>query len=68
MTLTADDPSNRHARRRPIPRAKLAPSVPSRRLVALGLLFYILTLVASLTGAPAFAVGGRFPEPEDVLA
>jgi uncharacterized membrane protein YbhN (UPF0104 family) len=45
-----------------------AVGVGKEQALALGLLFYILTLVASLTGAPAFAVGGRFPEPEDVLA
>jgi uncharacterized membrane protein YbhN (UPF0104 family) len=45
-----------------------AVGVGKEQALALGLLFYILTLVASLTGAPAFAVGGRFPEAEDVLA
>lgn len=33
--------------------------VPPEQAVALGLLLYLLNLVASLLGAPAFAVGGR---------
>lgn len=33
--------------------------VPTGRAVALGLLIYFLNLVASLLGAPSFAVGGR---------
>ncbi len=33
--------------------------VPAEQAVALGLLLYLLNLVASLLGAPAFAVGGR---------
>ena len=36
--------------------------------LALGLLFYVLTLIASLSGAPSFAVGGRFSNAEDALA
>jgi uncharacterized membrane protein YbhN (UPF0104 family) len=45
-----------------------AVGVSKEEALALGLLFYVLTLLASLTGAPSFAVGGRMPEPEDVLA
>jgi uncharacterized membrane protein YbhN (UPF0104 family) len=33
--------------------------IPPEQAVALGLLLYLLNLVASLLGAPAFAVGGR---------
>jgi glycosyltransferase 2 family protein len=33
--------------------------VPTEQAVALGLLLYLLNLVVSLLGAPAFAVGGR---------
>jgi uncharacterized membrane protein YbhN (UPF0104 family) len=33
--------------------------VPAEQAVALGLLLYLLNLVASLLGAPAFAIGGR---------
>jgi uncharacterized membrane protein YbhN (UPF0104 family) len=33
--------------------------IPAEQAVALGLLLYLLNLVASLLGAPAFAVGGR---------
>jgi uncharacterized membrane protein YbhN (UPF0104 family) len=36
--------------------------VPAEQAVALGLLLYLLNLVASLLGAPAFAVGGRRSE------
>lgn len=35
--------------------------VPAEQAVALGLLLYLLNLVASLLGAPAFAIGGRPP-------
>ncbi len=33
--------------------------VPTERAVALGLLLYVLTIVTSLAGAPAFALGSR---------
>ena len=33
--------------------------VPAEQAVALGLVLYLLNLVVSLVGAPAFAVGGR---------
>jgi uncharacterized membrane protein YbhN (UPF0104 family) len=33
--------------------------VPAEQAVALGLVLYILNLIVSLVGAPAFAVGGR---------
>jgi hypothetical protein len=33
--------------------------VPAEQAVALGLLLYLLNLVASLLGAPAFAVGAK---------
>jgi uncharacterized membrane protein YbhN (UPF0104 family) len=45
-----------------------AVGVGKEQALALGLLFYILTLAASLTGAPSFAIGGRAAAPEDVLA
>lgn len=42
--------------------------VASQDAVALGLLLYLLNLGVSLLGAPAFAVGGRIPEPAEVAA
>lgn len=42
--------------------------VASEDAIALGLLLYLLNLGVSLLGAPAFAVGGRMPEPADVIA
>ena len=42
--------------------------VASEDAIALGLLLYLLNLGVSLLGAPAFAMGGRVPEPADVLA
>ncbi|MET0727114.1 MAG: lysylphosphatidylglycerol synthase transmembrane domain-containing protein [Acidimicrobiales bacterium] len=42
--------------------------VSSEEAIALGLLLYLLNLGVSLLGAPAFAVGGRVPDPSDVLA
>jgi uncharacterized membrane protein YbhN (UPF0104 family) len=45
-----------------------AVGVGKEQALALGLLFYVLTLVASLSGAPSFAVGGRFSNAEDALA
>jgi hypothetical protein len=39
-----------------------AVGVPKEDALALGLLIYVLTLLTSLSGAPALAVGGR-PEP-----
>ena len=33
--------------------------VPTAQAVALGILLYVLNLLVSLLGAPAFAVGGR---------
>lgn len=43
--------------------------VPTGRGVALGLLLYLLNLVASLSGAPAFAMGGpRSSSPTSVAA
>jgi hypothetical protein len=39
--------------------------VPTGRAVAVGLLWYGMTLVVSLLGAPAFAVGHRHPDTED---
>ncbi len=41
--------------------------VPTAQAVALGILLYLLNLIVSLLGAPAFAVGGRRrmpPEPD----
>ena len=38
--------------------------VEAQDAVALGLLLYLLNLGVSLLGAPAFAVGGRIPNPE----
>jgi hypothetical protein len=38
--------------------------VDAQDAVALGLLLYLLNLWVSLLGAPAFAVGGRTPEPD----
>ena len=35
------------------------PGVPTAQAVALGILLYVLNLLVSLLGAPAFAVGGR---------
>jgi glycosyltransferase 2 family protein len=37
--------------------------VPAEQAVALGLVLYLLNLVVSLVGAPAFAVGGRSRVP-----
>ena len=37
--------------------------VEAQDAIALGLLLYLLNLGVSLLGAPAFAVGGRVPEP-----
>lgn len=37
--------------------------VPTKEAVALGILLYLLNLLVSLLGAPAFAVGGRGPDP-----
>lgn len=45
-----------------------AVGVGKEQALALGLLFYVLTLVASVSGAPAFAVGGRVTSRQDVLA
>ena len=36
--------------------------VPAEQAVALGMVLYVLNLVVSLAGAPAFAIGGRTPE------
>jgi uncharacterized membrane protein YbhN (UPF0104 family) len=42
----------------------LAPlGVPASQAIALGLLVYLMHLLASLLGAPAFAVGNRAPRP-----
>ena len=38
--------------------------VADEQAIALGLLLYLLNLAVSLLGAPAFAVGGRAPEPQ----
>jgi hypothetical protein len=35
--------------------------VPTGQAVAVGLLWYAMTLVVSLAGAPAFAIGNRNP-------
>lgn len=40
--------------------------VPTAQAVALGVLLYVLNLLVSLLGAPAFAVGGRH-QPVDVI-
>jgi glycosyltransferase 2 family protein len=37
--------------------------VASEQAIALGLLLYLLNLVVSLLGAPAFATGGRVRTP-----
>lgn len=37
--------------------------VPTEQAVALGLVLYVLNLLVSLVGTPAFAVGGRSPNP-----
>ena len=42
--------------------------IPRSQAIALGLLLYLLNLVVSLFGAPAFAVGARKRTPEDVPA
>jgi uncharacterized membrane protein YbhN (UPF0104 family) len=42
--------------------------VASQDAIALGLLLYLLNLGVSLLGAPAFAMGGRVPEPAEVAA
>lgn len=42
--------------------------VASQDAIALGLLLYLLNLGVSLLGAPAFAMGGRVPEPAEVTA
>ena len=42
--------------------------VASQDAIALGLLLYLLNLGVSLLGAPAFAMGGRVPEPAEVRA
>jgi uncharacterized protein (TIRG00374 family) len=39
--------------------------VPTAQAVALGILLYVLSLIVSLLGAPAFAVGGRRRVPVD---
>jgi hypothetical protein len=43
--------------------------VPAAQAVALGILLYLLNLIVSLLGAPAFAVGGgrRMPPEPDPL-
>jgi uncharacterized membrane protein YbhN (UPF0104 family) len=41
--------------------------VPTAQAFALGILLYVLNLVVSLLGAPAFAIGGRKRGPGDVL-
>jgi glycosyltransferase 2 family protein len=41
--------------------------VPTGQAVAVGLLWYAMTLLVSLLGAPAFAVGHRRPEDADRL-
>ena len=41
--------------------------VEAQDAVALGLLLYLLNLGVSLLGAPAFAVGGRLPDPEQPI-
>ncbi|MDZ7732677.1 MAG: hypothetical protein U5R31_05745 [Acidimicrobiia bacterium] len=45
-----------------------AVGIAEEQALALGLLFYVITLLASLTGAPSFAVGGRLPRTEDIPA
>jgi uncharacterized protein (TIRG00374 family) len=42
--------------------------VDAQDAIALGLLLYLLNLGVSLLGAPAFAVGGRIPNPEPAAA
>jgi uncharacterized protein (TIRG00374 family) len=42
--------------------------VETEEAIALGLLLYLLNLGVSLLGAPAFAVGGRVPATNEVLA
>jgi uncharacterized membrane protein YbhN (UPF0104 family) len=42
--------------------------VTTEEAIALGLLLYLLNLGVSLLGAPAFAVGGRVPAPNDLVA
>lgn len=45
----------------------LAPlDVASHDAIALGLLLYLLNLGVSLLGAPAFAMGGRVPRPDEM--
>lgn len=39
--------------------------VPTAQAFALGILLYLLNLIVSLLGAPAFAVGGRRPLPPE---
>ena len=47
----------------------LAPlGVPTEQAVALGLLLYLLNLLVSLLGAPAFAFGGRGHPPATIAA
>jgi uncharacterized protein (TIRG00374 family) len=41
--------------------------VDAQDAIALGLLLYLLNLGVSLLGAPAFAVGGRIPNPEPAV-
>ncbi len=41
--------------------------VADEEAIALGLLLYLLNLGVSLLGAPAFAVGGRIPNPDPAL-
>lgn len=41
--------------------------VPTAQAVALGILLYVLNLIVSLLGAPAFAIGGRTSAPGAVL-
>ncbi|MDQ2650580.1 MAG: flippase-like domain-containing protein [Actinomycetota bacterium] len=42
--------------------------VATEQAIALGLLLYLLNLGVSLLGAPAFAVGGRMPDPDESIA
>jgi hypothetical protein len=42
--------------------------VPTGKAIAIGLLWYGMTLVVSLLGAPAFAVGQRSKAPDDTEA
>lgn len=42
--------------------------VAAQEAIALGLLLYLLNLGVSLLGAPAFAVGGRLPDPDTGLS